>query len=205
MHGLGSNAEDMQALAQQISISSPVKHVLANAPRRAVTINQGMMMPAWYDIFATRFTEVEDSDGILDSEHIIHQLTNEQIEAGFQSNQILLAGFSQGGAMALFAGLRYKHPLAGIVSLSAYLPLAKECVNYSHLNTPIFMASGQFDSVVMPKWTEQSKDWLIAQGLLNITYTTYLMEHSVCAQEIADLSCWLNNNLLIARSAGANE
>ena len=191
MHGLGADANDMVGVATQLPMTVPVRHVFIDAPVRPVTLNNHMPMRAWYDIVGMKLTDREDHDGLKRSEGMIHQVIEQQLAAGFHSDQIFLAGFSQGGAMALFTGLRSAIPLAGIVTLSGYLPLATECdpvlVNSS---TPVFIAGGRFDPIVLPAWTKQSFDWLQARGFQHLAWHDYSMEHSICVEEIRDLAKW---------------
>lgn len=196
MHGLGADAQDMMGVAEQLPLSVPVRHVFLDAPIRPVTLNNRMPMRAWYDIVGFKLSDREDKEGILESEGIIRQAIEQQLAQGMQSQQIFLAGFSQGGAMALYAGLRTDAPLAGIIALSSYLPLAAECSKPRHLMTPIFMAMGQFDPIVIPAWSKQTHAWLMACGLQKMAWHEYPMEHSICNQEIRDLSQWLSQTVV---------
>lgn len=190
MHGLGADAHDMMGLADQLVLAVPVRHVFIDAPVRPVTLNNGMPMRAWYDILGTSLLDRQDLDGILQSEKIIKDVIADQLAAGFTSQQIFLAGFSQGGAMALFAGLRAAQPLGGIISLSAYLPLASECKSAHKI--PIFLACGMYDTLVLPLWTKHCIEWLHAHDIRQIDTHEYPMEHAICMQEINDLAEWLN-------------
>ena len=192
MHGLGADASDMMGLTNELQIHDvPVRHVYINAPKRPVTLNGGMIMPAWYDITGVTLTEREDKQGIEQSELIIRKVINEQLDDGFTYEQIFLAGFSQGGAMALHTSLHIAARLGGVIALSSYLPLAAHNKPKLDKNTPFFMGLGQFDPLVLPQWTELSKDWLLKQGYQDISYFKYPMEHSICFEEIKDLSLWL--------------
>lgn len=200
MHGLGADAQDMRGLADQLSVSVEIRHVFIDAPMRPVTLNNNMLMRAWYDIVGMKLTDREDRDGILQSEAMILQVINSQIADGFSSDQIFLAGFSQGGAMALFTGLRSTIPLAGLVVLSAYLPLAADCKAVLAPNTPIFIAGGQFDPLVLPNWTRQSFDWLQSHHFEHVSWHEYPMEHSICSDEIRDLGRWFNTQVPLITS-----
>jgi len=192
MHGLGADASDMAGLADQLLVDKvAIRHVFIDAPMRPVTLNAGMLMPAWYDILGMELVDREDRQGIEQSESTIRQVLDSQIADGFKSSQIFLAGFSQGGAMALHTALNSKMPLAGVIALSAYLPLADQQQALLTKSTPFFMASGQFDPLVLPAWSLQSKEWLVAHGYERIDYRQYVMEHSICYEEIKDLSFWL--------------
>lgn len=196
MHGLGADASDMAGLAAQPPISElPVSHIFMDAPVRPVTINAGMKMRAWYDIIGFELSDREDKEGILQSQAQIFEVINAQLNAGFRADQIVLAGFSQGGAMALHTALHCNLPLAGVIALSAYLPLALECKPVLSQDTPIFLGFGQFDPVVIPEWTKVSGRWLVANGYNQITLQQYPMEHAICGEEINDIALWLSNHL----------
>ena len=191
MHGLGADAQDMAGLAEQLSVTIPIRHVFIDAPVRPVTLNNHMPMRAWYDIVGMKLTDREDREGILQSDGIIRQVIEAQMASGFVPEQIFLAGFSQGGAMALFTGLQLTIPIAGIIVLSAYLPLASECKIAIDPQTPIFAACGRHDPLVLPAWTKLALDGLRQRGFQQIKFHEYAMEHAICADEITDLSQWL--------------
>lgn len=191
LHGLGASADDMAGLANQLPLTVPVHHVCLDAPVRPVTVNNGMSMQAWYDITGMRLTDREDRTGILQSAKSIHDAILHQIEAGFSLQEIFLAGFSQGGAMALFVGLRMPTPLAGIIALSAYLPLAKEPGFVNENRTPVFMATGLHDRTVLPLWSRQTVEHLKDLGCSEITFHEYPMEHTVCVSEMTDLALFI--------------
>lgn len=206
LHGLGADAHNMMGVAETFpSSSAPIRHVFIDAPIRPVTLNNHMPMRAWYDIVGLKESDRQDRDGILKSEQIIHDLIAQQEADGFSLKQIYLAGFSQGGAMALFAGLRSTLPLGGIISLSAYLPLKSECAAIPFKSVPIFMAMGERDQVVFPAWTQQSYEWLRSQDIHNISWKQYPMEHIICYEEIRDLSHWLNEQISLIPCDGDNE
>lgn len=194
MHGLGADASDMAGLADQLAVTG-VRHVFINAPMRPVTLNNGMTMPAWYDIVGMELVDRQDKAGIEQSELIIRKVMNEQLDDGFAFEQIFLAGFSQGGAMALHTALQTPARLGGIIALSAYLPLAEHNRPKLDKHTPIFLGSGQFDPLVVPKWVTMSKDWLLNNGYTSLTHHQYPMEHSVCMEEISDISLWLGQQI----------
>lgn len=192
MHGLGADATDMMGLSEQLLVSEiDLRHVYIDAPQRPITLNNGMVMPAWYDILGMEFTDREDKKGIEESAKLILDVIDEQLKVGFSAEQIYLAGFSQGGAMALHTALHYKARLGGVIALSAYLPLAADTKPVLEAATPMFMGLGQFDPLVLPMWTQQTKAWLIAHGYEQLAFHTYPMEHSVCYEELKDLSLWL--------------
>ena len=201
MHGLGADANDMMGVADQLPLMLPVRHVFIDAPVRPVTLNNHMPMRAWYDIVGLKLTDREDREGLMRSEDMIRQIIDNQLADGFKLNQIFLAGFSQGGAMALFTGLRSSAPLAGVITLSGYLPLSSECEQaLANGSTPVFMAAGQFDPIVLPAWTKQSFDWLQSRGFQHVAWHEYPMEHSICAQEIRDLAGWLTMQISSIKS-----
>ncbi len=194
MHGLGANGADMAGVAKQLSINVPIRHVFLDAPVRPVTLNNRMPMRAWYDIIGIKLTDREDREGLMQSEALIRQAIDHQIAHGFKPQQIFLAGFSQGSAMALFTGLRSNLALGGIVALSGYLPLAADCEPKSTTCAlPIFIGGGRFDPVVLPDWTKQSFDWLKARGFTHLAWHQYSIEHSICMEEIRDIGHWLSS------------
>lgn len=196
MHGLGADATDMMSLSEQLLINElDLRHVYIDAPPRPVTLNNGLVMPAWYDILGMELTDREDKVGIEASEQLIRDVIEEQKKVGFSDQQIYLAGFSQGGAMALHTGLNYEGRLGGIIALSAYIPLAKDTNPQLDTTTSFFMAGGQFDPIVLPMWTQQSNAWLVTHGYEQVAFHSYPMEHSVCYEELKDLSLWLSQQI----------
>jgi phospholipase/carboxylesterase len=192
MHGLGADYRDMAGLVEELDFLPTTRHIFLDAPIRPVTINNHMSMRAWYDLRGLDFSINEDREGILASEQSIRQIMTEQISLGLLPEQIFLAGFSQGGAMALFTGLRCKGRIGGIIALSSGIPLRSECTLSMDKNTPIFFACGQYDPIVLPIWSRQSREWLEVNNYRHITWCEYPMQHSICQQEIADLNDWLN-------------
>jgi phospholipase/carboxylesterase len=192
MHGLGADAKDMAGLAAQLPVTAPIRHVFIDAPVRPVTLNNRMPMRAWYDIVGMKLTDREDREGIIASEAMIREVMDGQCAEGFDSNQIFLAGFSQGGAMALYTGLQLVKPLGGIIALSAYLPLASVCKLSLDNQTPIFAAGGLYDPIVLPDWTKDSVTLLKHKGYQQLTWHEYPMEHAICLEEVNDLARWLN-------------
>lgn len=197
MHGLGADASDMVGVADQLSVTDvSLRHVFINAPMRPVTLNNGMVMPAWYDILGLELVDRQDKAGIEESELVIRKVMDEQLNDGFTFAQIFLAGFSQGGAMALHTALHTPARLGGIIALSAYLPLADHNRPKLDKHTPIFMGSGQFDPLVLPKWVDLSNDWLLNNGYTHLSRHLYPMEHSICMEEIRELSRWISQQVL---------
>ncbi len=199
LHGLGADGHDFEPLIPQLDVveSLGVRVVLPHAPRRPVTINRGVVMPAWYDIPAADFRQGQDDAGIRESAQQLQALIGREIEAGIPAQQILLAGFSQGGAIALHTGLRYEQPLAGILALSTYLPLAESlAVEASPANraVPVFMAHGTQDPVVPLSLATLSRDALQQQGY-DVAWHSYPMPHAVCPEELRDIRDWLVQRL----------
>ncbi|HEV2523837.1 MAG TPA: carboxylesterase [Gammaproteobacteria bacterium] len=199
MHGLGADGNDFVPIVERFkSLQSKVRFVFPHAPMRSVTVNGGMRMRAWYDIVGMDISRKEDSEGIKDSARLIDLLIKREQELGVASNRIVLAGFSQGGAMALHAGLRYPEPLAGIIALSSYLPLPDTFVKERDLanqNTPIFMTHGLFDTIVPIMLDQMSKEQLEELGY-QIEWFTYPMAHAVVPEEIDDIYHFLERVLL---------
>ena len=192
LHGLGASNQDMYDLAAGLGIENlPIRHVCLQAPNRAVTINQSMSMPAWYDIVGTSLTDREDRAGIYDSEQIIIKAIEHQLEQGISSANIFIAGFSQGGAMALHASLKYPQFLAGAIALSCYLPLAGDFSPCQRKTFPIFLAYGENDPIVWPSWTEDSHAKLAKAGFKRIKLNKYPMMHEVSLDEMRDLRQWI--------------
>lgn len=193
MHGLGADGSDFVPIAGEMDLSAvgPVRFVFPNAPRIPVTINAGYVMPAWYDVHPER--GLEDEAGLRRSQASIEALLAREKARGVPARRIVLAGFSQGCAMALLTGLRHAEPLAGIVGLSGYLPLARTTAAERHpanAGTPIFMAHGRQDDMVVPARAIASRDALQALGY-EVEWHDYPMGHSVCLEEVADLERWL--------------
>ena len=193
MHGLGADGSDFVPIVDEMDLSAvgPVRFVFPNAPRQPVTINGGYVMPAWYDILHDRTRE--DEVGLRRSQAAIETLLAQEKARGIPASRIVIAGFSQGCAMALLTGLRHAERLAGIVALSGYLPLAGTTAaerSEANAGLPIFMGHGQRDDIVVPQRAMQSRDALQALGY-DVEWHDYPMPHSVCAPEIADLNAWL--------------
>ncbi len=195
MHGLGADAQDMLGLADALQLPVPTKHIALEAPIRPVTCNQSMLMRAWYDITELSERNQEDEEGIQRSIQAIHKVIETQISEGFDSTQIVLAGFSQGGAMALIAGLSTTHSLGGIVSLSAYLPTPEKIMSVQNAQTPFFIGFGLHDEVVLPTWTEKAIEWLKAKGFSRVSDYRYPITHTVSFEEMVALSHWVSTHI----------
>ena len=195
MHGLGADGRDFLPVAEQLDLSSvgPVRFLFPSAPSLPVTINGGYVMPAWYDILGTDLVRREDEGGLRQSQTAIDALILNELDRGIEAHRIVVAGFSQGCAMALMTGLRFQQRLAGIAALSGYLPLAATTAaerSEANAGVPIFMAHGTRDGVVPIARAEASRDALAALGY-GVDWHPYPMEHSVCPQELTDLQAWL--------------
>ena len=200
LHGLGADGTDFLPLADEMDLSAigPVRWLLPRAPVRPVTLNNGYRMRAWYDILGTELerlqgTPREDTAGLREGFAQVHALLDREVARGVPAERIVLAGFSQGCAMTLGAGLRYGQRLAGLAGLSGYLPLAASTAAESHAANaavPIFLGHGTRDAVVPLARGMGSRDALMALGH-RPAWHEYPMEHSVSREEIADLERWL--------------
>ncbi|HWK71170.1 alpha/beta hydrolase [Pollutimonas sp. M17] len=200
MHGLGADGNDFAAIVPELRLRDglALRFVFPHAPIRPVTINNGMAMRAWYDIFHPDLVRREDETGLRASQQAIEALIARENERGIPSENIVLAGFSQGCAMALQAGLRHHGKLAGLMGLSGYLPLASTAAAERHpsnQDTPIFLAHGTMDPVVVLPRAEASRQALTDLGY-QVSWKTYPMPHSVCPDEVADISAFLNKVLV---------
>jgi len=195
LHGLGADGTDFLPFADEIDLSAigPVRWVLPRAPVRPVTINGGYRMRAWYDILGTDLARREDENGLRESLAQVHALVDREVARGVPARRIVLAGFSQGCALTLLAGLRYPQRLAGLAGLSGYLPLAASTAAEAHAanrDVPVFMAHGSRDEVVVPARGIASRDQLQALGW-QVEWHDYPMEHSVCIEEVGALKAFL--------------
>lgn len=207
LHGLGADGNDFVPLIPQLGIVREygVRVVLPHAPHRAVTINGGMIMPAWYDIASTDFLRHEDLAGIEQSRRQLEALIEREISNGIEPERIVLAGFSQGGAIVLHAGLRYGAALGGILALSTYLPVPERLAGEASAASqavPIMQAHGLTDPVVPLRLAQLTRETLLAAGY-QLSWHTYPMQHSVIADEVLDIRRWLH--ALPALSATAQD
>jgi phospholipase/carboxylesterase len=191
MHGLGADGNDFVPIVRELDLSEcpAIRFVFPHAETIPVTINNGYVMRAWYDILGMDLVRREDEIGLRKSQHQIEQLITREIERGIPAERIILAGFSQGCAMTLQTGLRYPKKLAGMLCLSGYLPLADKLPaerSDANFSTPIFMAHGRVDPVVQIARAETSRDFLKSLGYA-IEWKDYSMPHSVCEEEIDDI------------------
>ena len=199
LHGLGADGHDFEPIVPQVQacLSIPTRFIFPHAPHRPVTINGGYIMRAWYDIATFDLSQTEDSGGIHESTMQLNALIQREIRYGIAAHHIVLAGFSQGGAIALHAGLRYPQRLAGIIALSTYLPLASMAADERHranLETPIFMGHGSEDSVIPLPHALASRRILEELGY-PVEWHDYAMPHSLCDEEVNDIAAWLRRTL----------
>src|SRR6188508_1395750 len=193
LHGLGADGHDFEPIVPELELAKPVRFVFPHAPIRPVTINNGMRMRAWYDIFQFGGGR-EDDAGLRESQKLVEEMIRAQ---GMPPEKIVLAGFSQGGAIVLQTGVRQSTRLAGIMALSCYLPIASTVAaerNAASQSVPIFMAHGRFDDVIPMQRAQASREALEKMGY-PVEWHEYPMPHSVCAEEIADISAFLSRVL----------
>ncbi|MGP1676050.1 MAG: alpha/beta hydrolase [Burkholderiales bacterium] len=196
MHGLGADGNDFAPLAGEIELPVAVRYIFPHAPMMPVSINGGYVMRAWYDISDAAIRR-EDADGVRASQRSVEALLAREKSRGMAANRIVLAGFSQGGAIALHTGLRHGERLAGIMALSTYVPLADLLAaeaDAANRATPVFMAHGSADPMIPFARAEASRDLLQQQGY-TLEWHEYRMQHAVCPQEIAGIGIWLRRVL----------
>ena len=203
MHGLGADGHDFEPLVPELLADGmpALRFVFPHAPVRPVTLNNGYKMRAWYDIIGIDRRSAEDFTGIQASADAVTALIRAENARGIASSRIVLAGFSQGGAMALHLATRFPEKLAGVIALSCYLPLAKQFASErssANLATPIFMAHGSQDPVVPFALGDESRRVLEGTGY-RVEWHAYPMPHALCAEEVADLKTWLG------KQAGSQE
>jgi phospholipase/carboxylesterase len=199
LHGLGADGSDFVPIVRELDLSGcpSIRFVFPHASTMPVTINGGYVMRAWYDILGTDLVAREDEAGIRASQSAIERLIAREKTRGVAADHLVLAGFSQGCAMALQTGLRHPEKLAGLLCLSGYVPINASLPGERHAanrDTPIFMAHGRVDPVIPIDRAEKSRDLLQALGY-QLEWHEYMMEHAVCAEEIADIGVWLERVL----------
>lgn len=199
LHGLGADGNDFVPIVPELRLpdSFAVRFIFPHAPMRPITWNNGYVMRGWYDIKALALKAEEDADGIHQSEQTIRDLIQQELDQGVAANRIVIAGFSQGGAMALQTALRYPQRLAGLLALSTYLPLRATLSNEANIankDIPILMCHGRQDPVVPYELGDHSRQILIEQKY-GVDFRTYNMQHSLCAEEVVDISQWLQKVL----------
>jgi phospholipase/carboxylesterase len=205
LHGLGADGEDFVPVAEQINLPVAVRYVFPHAPMRPVTLNGGYVMRAWYDILAAapmrglvaEGDALQDEQGIHASQAEVEKLIAQEKRRGIPAGNIFLAGFSQGGAIALHTGLRHAERLGGILALSTYLPLAGALgheANPAAAGLPVFMAHGR-DDLVIPYTLGQASASRLGDSGYRVEWHEYAMPHSVCMEEIGDIERWLARQL----------
>ncbi|MEL0082921.1 MAG: alpha/beta fold hydrolase [Gammaproteobacteria bacterium] len=195
LHGLGASGHDFEPIVPELKLpeSLAVRFIFPHAPERPVTINNGMVMPAWYDITGLDFDKRADLDGFVNSGALVEAFIASEIDKGIPAERILLAGFSQGGALALHTGLRYPQRLAGVMALSTYLATGTSLAEEGSLanrDIPILYAHGLQDPMIPLGQAMKSRDRLKELGY-DVEWHQYMMEHQVCMEEITDISRWL--------------
>jgi len=198
LHGLGADGHDFEPIVPYLGLHDlPVRFVFPHAPRRPVTINMGLIMRAWYDIRGLDVTGDPDGKGMSESGAQVTALVDRERDRGIESGKIVLAGFSQGGVIALYVALRYPETLAGVVALSAYLPEEASLESErsaANGRIPVFQAHGLYDPMIPPELGEAARDRLQAIGH-TVTWKTYPMQHEVHPDEIKDIGAWLRGRL----------
>lgn len=199
LHGLGADGHDFEPIVPELELPEalPVRFVFPHAPPQPVTINGGAVMRAWYDVYSLGGVRREDDAGVRRSQASVEALVARERARGVPAARIVLAGFSQGGAIALQTGLRHPERLAGIMALSTYLPLASTLAaeaSAANRAVSIFMAHGLHDSLIPIERARLSRDTLRKAGY-DVEWHEYPMEHAVCAEEIAAIAAWLRRAL----------
>ncbi len=200
LHGLGDSGAGFAPIVPMLGLPSDhgIRFIFPHAPEQPVTINQGYVMRSWYDIKSMDLHNRADMAGVLESEVKVQALIQEQIDTGILPENIVLAGFSQGGVLSLFTGLRFSQPLAGIMALSCYLPSADEmpmACHQANKATPILQHHGERDGVVPISAGKMAND-LLVQANYDVTWQSYPMEHSVLPEQLKDIAAWLKARLL---------
>lgn len=201
LHGLGADGHDFASIVPQLHLPAhlPLRFVFPHAPLRPVTINNGYIMRAWFDIYSMQIDQRIDQAGMADSVNLLSQLIRNEHDKGMPAEKIILGGFSQGAVIALTAGLSYPQKLAGVIALSGYLPNATQVLmNKSQANQtiPVFLAHGVEDTVVPFALGQATAAVLEKHGIL-VAWHSYRMPHSVCATEVNDIAEWLRSVILI--------
>ena len=197
MHGLGADGNDFVPLVSELQLPErmSVRFIFPNAPAIPITINNGFVMPAWYDITEMNIDRKIDAAQLIDSAEKVRLLVDREIDRGISSDRIVVAGFSQGGAVAYQTALTYMQPLAGLLCLSSYFATHQTItLNSANKNLPVMVCHGSHDPMVPERMGRAAVQALEADDY-EVEYRCYPMDHSVCAQEIADISLWLQRIL----------
>ncbi len=195
LHGLGADGRDFEPIVPELRLPAdlPLRFVFPHAPVRPVTINGGMAMRAWYDILSLDSEGRADAEGVHQSTALLEALVEREVERGIEPDHIVVAGFSQGGAIAINAVLHSRLKLAGLMALSTYIPLPGElAASRGNRGLPVFMGHGSFDPMIQMQWGRASADSLAKAGF-TVEWHDYPMAHAVCPEEINDIRTWLLN------------
>lgn len=200
LHGLGDSGEGFAPVVPYLNLpkDNNIRFIFPHAPKQPVTINNGYVMRSWYDIKNVDLHNRADMDGVLASEKLVHALINEQIEKGIAASNIILIGFSQGGVMSLFTGLRFEQTLASIVGLSCYLPIKDQLpdnISEANKNTPILQHHGVVDDVVPLSSGKMANELMVNNGYTT-EWKTYSMGHSVLPEQLNDIGRWIAKHLI---------
>lgn len=193
LHGLGASGDDFVPVAEELALPCAVRFVFPHAPRMPVTVNDGYVMPAWYDIASLDIASVQDESGIRASQALLEELIAQEKARGIRPERIVLAGFSQGGAIALQTALRHVERLGGVMALSTYLPLRASLdaeKSAANADLPLFMAHGHYDNVIPVQAAQASRSVLEAKGY-PVEWHEYPMTHTVCGEELDDIRRFL--------------
>lgn len=199
LHGLGADGYDFEPIIPELDLppEAAIRFVFPHAPVRPITINGGMRMRAWYDVTGFGPEDDQDAGGMFESVSLVRGFIEQEMAQGIQARRILLAGFSQGGAIALLCGLQFPDVLAGILAMSAYMPLMGDpevTMNAAQMKTPILMMHGDSDPLINPVFARNSYHYLQNLGL-NIQWKQYPMQHSVCHEQVQDIGRWITKIL----------
>lgn len=198
LHGLGADGNDFAPIVPELNLPAElaVRFIFPHAPTMPVTVNGGSVMPAWYDIMAMEIDREIDTAGLMQSAQAINAFISRELERGIDSKRVVIAGFSQGGAVAYQVALSHEKQLGGLLAMSTYLATA-DIITYSETNKtiPIQIQHGVYDPVVPEQLGRKSASQLTKQGY-KANYQTYPMEHAVCLEQIGDISQWLQSILL---------
>lgn len=196
LHGLGATASDFPPIVPELGLTDQkaIRFIFPQAPNRPISINGGMVMPGWYDIKGVDIKDKEDAKGMADSQSLLVNIIEKQIASGVPAKNIIVAGFSQGGAVAYHTGLRYAETLAGVLALSTYLVFSDKLEyerSETNLQTPILVNHGSFDSVVPLTYGQMSVDILTSLGY-RVEWEEFPMEHQVILPQIRKIGAWIN-------------
>jgi len=200
LHGLGDSGAGFSPVVPLLNLPQDhaIRFIFPHAPEQAITINSGFVMPAWYDIKNDDLHNRADMNGVLQSECLVRALIQEQIDNGIKASNIVLVGFSQGGVMSLFTGLRFEQTLAAIIALSCYLPIKDQLptqLSTANKNTPVLQHHGELDDVVPLSAGKMANELMTNKGY-NTQWKTYPMAHSVLPEQLNDIGTWLTDCLV---------